>query len=102
MHINQIKSIFGDSFFSESELVLLTESKTGQTAEISQSAVMASLINSKATQGLSLAMIDLRKTNEHLATSNDRNAKAMIYLTIGLVIAAFLQMIVSLVDIFVS
>ena len=79
---------------TEGEEALLAGAETGSTAQINKTRIYATIYSAKR---LRAAIDDLITSNEKLSTSNDRYAKAMNWLTFGLLLVAIIQGAVQIV-----
>jgi hypothetical protein len=77
---------------TEGESALIAGAETGVTAQINKTRVYADIY---ITKNLRSAINDLIKSNERLSNSNDRYARAMNWLTLGLLLVAVLQVTVA-------
>jgi len=81
---------------TEGEVALVAGAETGITAQINKTRVYADIY---ITKNLRSAVDDLIKSNERLSASNDRYARAMNWLTFGLLAVAVLQTIAAILQI---
>ena len=75
---------------TEGEKALITGAETGVTAQINKTRIYADIYT---TKHLRAAIDQLIESNEKLSASNDRYARAMNWLTLGLLVVAILQIL---------
>ena len=78
---------------TDAEEALIAGAETQVTAQINKTRVYADIY---ITRNLRSAIHELVKSNERLSASNDKYAKAMNWLTFGLLLTAILQIVTSL------
>ncbi len=78
---------------SEGEEALIAASETGNTSQINKTRIFSQILTMKKIEASVEKMV---ASNERLSNSNDRYAKAMNYLTLGLLVVAILQVVVGL------
>lgn len=86
------ESIRRELDLTEAEEALIAGAETGMTAQINKTRIYADIYLAK---NLRAAIDELIKSNERLSTSNDRYARAMNWLTLGLLAVAVVQAIVA-------
>jgi hypothetical protein len=76
---------------------LLRGAETGNTSQINKTRIYANIY---LTKKLHAIIDDLIQSNERLSESNDRYAKAMNWLTFGLLLVAALQTAITIYQLF--
>jgi len=79
---------------TEGEEALITGAETGTTSQINKTRIWSEIYVAKKVE---TAIDKLIKSNEKLSESNDRYARAMNYLTGGLLLVAAIQIILQFV-----
>ena len=77
---------------TEGENALIAGAETGVTSQINKTRIYADIY---ITKNLRSAIDELIKSNERLSTSNDKYAKAMNWLTFGILAVAVVQVLTA-------
>ena len=79
---------------SEGEEALIAASETGTTSQINKTRIFSQILTVKKIEASVEIMV---ASNERLSNSNDRYARAMNYLTLGLLLVAIVQVILQFI-----
>lgn len=90
-----LNKIYEEFKFSENEKEFMKESAKNYTSEISQNRIISEFILGKKIEK---SVDKIISCNESLAKSNEKYARAMIWLTVGLVSVGVMQIIAQLIS----